>query len=307
MNAKRVARWLAHRGADLIDLLNGYNDIQRLGIASYSRDKQIERMKQRQPYALSSSKEFFVVSTRDSVIGPILLHDGEYDFDKLVEAFDVMQFHGIAKPTVLVDIGANIGSICIPAVSRGLVGKAIAIEPGPENCRLLRANIELNDLRSKIEVHEVALGQRDDETLVLQLSPENNGDHQIAVKGSHSGRDTVEVASARLDTVLEEADAGSIFLWMDVQGYEGHVLAGAADILDRRPPMVLEFSPRGLRRTASFGILKESLEKYDYFVDLRQPKQVRPIAALDALYDQLGDDGDYDLVENFTDIFVFSR
>ncbi len=35
--------------------------------------------------------------------------------------------------TSLIDIGANIGTICIPAVKCGLFDRAIAIEPEPLN------------------------------------------------------------------------------------------------------------------------------------------------------------------------------
>lgn len=247
-----------------------------------------------------------LVSTSDSVIGRVLFQFGEFDFDKFIQALDVMRDHGLKVPTTLVDIGANIGSICIPAVARKLVDTAIAIEPGVENCRLLRANIELNDLRGKIHVHEVALGAKDGERLTLELSQDNAGDHRIAVDGHHSGRSGVEVLSARLDTVLQDHGSESIFLWMDVQGYEGHVLAGAPLTLGKRPPLVLEFWPRGLRRTASFDILRECLAGYDCFVDLNEPRRVRPISELDGLYQEIGQGNDPPRMTDFTDILVFS-
>ena len=69
-----------------------------------------------------------------------------------------MKSHGTTKPEILIDIGANIGPICIPAVKRNYVKQAIAIEPGPDNARLLRANVALNSLHDRIIVHECAVG-----------------------------------------------------------------------------------------------------------------------------------------------------
>ena len=54
--------------------------------------------------------------------------------------------NGFDSEDIFLDIGANIGVICIPAVSRGLVEEAIAIEPESENFKLLKLNISLNNL-----------------------------------------------------------------------------------------------------------------------------------------------------------------
>lgn len=44
MNPKSLARWLAHRGADVVHALHAYNGIEKLGIARYARGKVFEGM-----------------------------------------------------------------------------------------------------------------------------------------------------------------------------------------------------------------------------------------------------------------------
>jgi hypothetical protein len=65
----------------------------------------------------------------------------------------------------------------------------------------------------------------------------------------------------------------STLLWIDTQGYEGHVLEGAQRILHRprgeRPMMVLEFWPYGLDRVDGFSRLARSLEGFGSLHNLR--------------------------------------
>jgi len=65
----------------------------------------------------------------------------------------------------------------------------------------------------------------------------------------------------------------STLLWIDTQGYEGHVLQGAQRILQRpigeRPMIVLEFWPYGLDRVDGFSRLIEYLQEFGSLRDLR--------------------------------------
>lgn len=54
----------------------------------------------------------------------------------------------------------------------------VAIEPEPRNFSLLKSNLELNLLSSKVELHNCALGS-EKEQLRLYLSDDNSGDHQL--------------------------------------------------------------------------------------------------------------------------------
>ena len=211
------------------------------------------------PYLVTGHPEKFVVSTTDKVIGRELFLHGEFDFEKLRSALAIMAREGCSSPSHLIDVGANIGSITIPALKRGLMQTATAIEPHPGNLRLLRANIALNGLENHVSVLAQAVGNCD-AVLHLYESATNSGNHSI-------GNEGIPVLSSRLDD-LPLPTAQSL-LWMDIEGYEGHALLGAARLLVAGVPVVCEFNAAYLGQAGGMDGLVQSLANRAIF-DLKQ-------------------------------------
>lgn len=82
-----------------------------------------------QKFMIAQGKETYVVVTGDMAVGYPLFMQGESDFSKFVDAFSLLRDAKGRNCDVLWDIGANIGSICIPALTRNFVKKAVAFEP----------------------------------------------------------------------------------------------------------------------------------------------------------------------------------
>lgn len=223
------------------------------------------------PYLVVGRQELFVVSTADKVIGRELFLSGEFDFSKLQHALRIMTREGVEHPSHLVDVGANIGSIVIPAMRRGLIQSATAIEPHPENVRLLRANLALNNLREDVRVIETAVGDGSSSRLLLKESATNGGNHSISDEG-------FPVCSSRLDEM--ELPLTKTLLWMDIEGYEGHALKGASTLLERGVPVVSEFNPEYLTASGGLDLFFRSLEGRRIF-DLGTPAGVE--TSLEAL------------------------
>lgn len=203
------------------------------------------------PYLVTGHPEHFVVSTADKVIGREVFLDGEFDFAKLQTALAILEREGQPAPIRLIDVGANIGTITIPALKRGLLHTATAIEPHPHNLRLLRANIALNGLEDRVTVLVRAVGDRSGVTLHLHESATNSGNHSIGAGG-------IPIASSKLD----DLDLPSVpsLLWMDIEGYEGHALAGAKSLLSSGIPFVSEFNPEFLTKAGGLEAFKHALE-----------------------------------------------
>jgi hypothetical protein len=150
-----------------------------------------------------------------------------------------------------------------------------------------------------ISVHESACGKFDNETLDLTLSEDNLGDHRIQVSDlpghdNEHKRNKIQIWSNTLDTLCPIEPAENTLIWIDTQGYEGYVLAGARRWLDAGTPVVLEFQPYLMKRANSFGLMKGALANYAGFYDLWQkPYRFRPISDLDDLYAELGKAGDF--------------
>jgi hypothetical protein len=130
----------------------------------------------------------------------------------------------------------------------------------------------------------------DNETLDLELSEDNLGDHRIGLSDPYGHDNGVEIRkiqiqSNTLNTLCPVEPAENTLIWMDTQGYEGYVLAGATRWLDTGTPLVMEFDPYLMKRVNSFGLMKAALANYAGFHDLWQnPRRFRPISDLDDLY-----------------------
>jgi FkbM family methyltransferase len=252
-------------------------------------------------YMIASGKETYVVFPRDMAVGYPLFMTGESDFEKFVNATSLTrQRRGSATVSVLWDIGANIGSICIPAVRRNYLEKAVAFEPEVELYKLLRANIILNEVDGRIATFRTALGRGHSKEL-LTMGDGNTGDYRILgssfetdAMGEQSRRQQ-QIDVAPLDDFFDNFEVGKTLLWLDVQGYEGFVLAGAEKILKSAPPLVTEFWPYAMRRLDSFEVFQEIVCSgiYKEFVDLSDPAlEPRPPTKgeFTSRYEAAGDD-----------------
>jgi len=250
-------------------------------------------------FLLADWQEKYVVARRDLVIGRAVFCSGEFELDKFDKARALLgQDTG---QMAFVDIGANIGTMCIPMIARGHFARAIAIEPEPLNARLLSTNIHLNNVADQIEVFEAALGDSAG-SAKLYMSTTNFGDHLLSPDGTTvENRQSVEVDVKTLDELIPLGERSNLFLWLDTQGYEGFVLKSASAILADAPPMVLEFDPDSLGigqayETLCTAVLNAPYTKV-YDLDEANPVAVPVTAqALDALFQE------YNRVDGFTDL-----
>jgi FkbM family methyltransferase len=236
---------------------------------------------------LQDTKETFVVIGYDTAVSRNLYVHGTSDFALLQTAVDALGATFTLE--MLVDIGANIGTICVPAVKRGLAKRAIAIEPEARNYRMLMANIFLNGVEDRIQVHNQALGDSDDQTVLLELSPNNAGDHRIRVESTdgllgEKNRVLTTVRSDTLERVVGDIDASRTLLFMDAQGSEGLILAGARHAVAAQVPVVTEVWPYGLKRAGCYHQLREVVSRYQHFYDLSEASPVaHPSGEIDNL------------------------
>ena len=241
-------------------------------------------------FLVSNGTEKFILSASDQGIGKsVFIEQQPFDFYKMNQVIALLG--GRHKRLMLIDVGANVGTICIPAVKRGLFRQAVAVEPAPGNYAMLSANIWINDLAGQIIAYNVALGKHDSETLNFELSMDNLGDHRITLSGEARGsaRKVISVKSETLDKIIPYVEPDTALLWIDTQGFEGYVLAGASNALRCQIPIVLEFWPQGMSRTESYQLLKKALTTagYKHFYDLE--RSMKPVLlsnqSLDEVYD----------------------
>src|SRR4051794_9802760 len=179
---------------------------------------------------------------------------------------------------MFVDVGANIGTTSIPAVLSEGFASAVAIEPEPENVRVLRLNVLLNDLDERITVLPVAVSDAVGES-ELVVTPDRGGKHWLAAdqttrerKRSGRERETLTVKTVTVDRLAETGEIDverTGLMWIDAEAHEGHILAGATALLERGTPLVLEWNPSNLDKVGDRGRLQDAVaEHYTHFAGM---------------------------------------
>jgi FkbM family methyltransferase len=135
--------------------------------------------------------------------------------------------------TGLVDFGANIGLATVwLATTYGLDG-VVALEPLPENARLLRTNVRANNIAC--QVIEAAVGTSTGVTYFAETSESNLG-HVAEV-----GR---EIPLVDVREIVNELSFARSLLKMDIEGMEGELLKSIDPEWTRKfVAMVMEMHP----------------------------------------------------------------
>ncbi len=254
------------------------------------------------------------ISTRDHGIAAHLFRERQYEYHSSLRALRFLKTTGFVprENATMMDIGANIGIISIGLLLADEIHSAVAIEPEPANFDLLVRNVKQNGLSERMVCLQTAVGDTES-TLTMELCPTNPGDHRIRLTPTgdaterldESSRRTIQVRSLPLQQVLELPDVSDSamampsLVWIDVQGYEGYVFAGAQDLLSSGIPTVSEIWPYGILRAGM------SLEQFtsvvtgiwsDYWVERRERFIRYPISVFDRYLEELGTEGYFENV-----------
>lgn len=246
----------------------------------------------------------FAVSTTDLTVGRDLFARGARRDMKMVRrVVQVLRRLGQGwrlERSTFVDVGANVGTTTVAALHKLPFVRAVACEPEPGNLRLLRANVGLNDLGGRVLVRAAAVGESSG-TLELVVDPSNSGGHYV---GSGPGARSTPVTT--LDALAREGafkprDVGLI--WLDVQGHEGYVLAGASRLRARGVPVLFELYPEGLGTEGLACLVAHTAAPYTHLLDMRRLDRdtdpaaaLQPVTALSGIAESLSGSGHTDVL-----------
>ncbi len=199
---------------------------------------------------------FSVDMLRDKKIGTNL-QEGSYHQEDTLELLK----NFITPDSVVVDIGAHIGTLAVPLAK--LAGKVIAFEPAPSTFALLKKNIEQNNLT--IDARNKGLGSRSGYASLQTEHFANAGANTLEL-----GQGSIEVST--LDDEVEYADVIKI----DVEGMELAVFEGGVELIEKVRPII--FSEVNLSALRAHGSLPQKIEQflykrgYDLYVPLGDKK-----------------------------------
>jgi len=174
------------------------------------------------------------------------------------------------EEVLYIDIGANIGSTCIPLANLGY--ETIAIEANPDSSSILLKNIALNFTRN-IKVFPIAVGPKDLNFTFANIYSQsgNMGATSLNINWN-SGLNKQKVNSvylATLDDILKFLNKFNnnkklkLIIKIDVEGFESEVFDGAQETIKYfRPEIIFEYNPSADSSKSQFW---EKLENYKTF------------------------------------------
>jgi FkbM family methyltransferase len=169
-----------------------------------------------------------------------------------------------------IDIGANIGSTCIPIANLGY--ETIAIEANPETSSILLKNISINS-GCNATIFPMAVGPKHLNFTFANIYSQsgNMGATSLNVNWN-SGLNKQKVISvylATLDDILKFLNKFNnnkkpkLIIKIDVEGFESEVFDGAQDTIKYfRPEIIFEYNPSADSSKSQFW---EKLEDYKIF------------------------------------------
>lgn len=160
------------------------------------------------------------------------LYTGLHEFTDM--AFTL---HALRQDELFLDIGANIGAYTL--LASGCVGaRTVAFEPVASTYAALQDHVRLNAITHLATAWRLGLAAKDGE---LRFTRDEDSRNHVLTTHDAVGTPTETVGVRTLDGVLAEhmPAAAPRLLKLDVEGYEGEVLAGAQSTLAGTEPCAI--------------------------------------------------------------------
>ncbi|MEM3087838.1 MAG: FkbM family methyltransferase [Candidatus Bathyarchaeia archaeon] len=147
----------------------------------------------------------------------------------------------LRKGGTFLDIGANVGGYTVRACKKGV--KTIAIEPDPDNYRLLKLNLRLNHCTNSIVLNMAAGSKREIRQLHFGRDNSPAGYSVIPDKFAGTVKCSVEVKPVDIAIAPLLDDGWIDLVKIDVEGFEVEVIKGALNLLKRTRHIIVEVIP----------------------------------------------------------------
>jgi FkbM family methyltransferase len=173
----------------------------------------------------------FTYYTNDFWIGGALDVTGEYSEEEVQKLLSL-----IDKNSIVVEVGANIGSITVPMAKKA--AQLYAFEPQPDTFKLLEGNIAQNTLQGHTTVFPIALSDTEGEAAITAVDYDGIKINGGAASISDDAREgSIRVKTATLDDTFIELGRMDL-LKIDVEGHEIEVLKGGTETIKRLRPLI---------------------------------------------------------------------
>lgn len=202
----------------------------------------------------------YLVFNNDGGISRQLYVNGEYNLKTLKKTVNIL-----GKFTLILDVGANIGSTCISSIKRNYSKTAIAIEADEKNYKLLKTNVAINNLEKKISTFNYLVTDKNKN--FKQIKKKNNfgANYFIETNNPILNLNKKKISLNKFTKYLKK---NKTLVWIDTQGHEPYVLNGSSKLIKSNIPFVIEFTPKFFKRLKNENVLIKNLKKFKFYYDL---------------------------------------
>jgi len=188
------------------------------------------------------------------------------------------QMHYLLKSlktnSIFIDIGAGIGEHVILAASKIKTGKIIAFEPDDEARSYLTQSIQLNNLKSLVQVEKLVVAQKNG-----RIGFDNNQTSELR-KISIAKR-SPKLLAISLDSYCQKNKIKQIeLLKIDVEGAEFLVLSGAKQLLSQQKiqRLIVELNPKCQTLGLTIKQTLQLLQQFNYQLFDEQQRKISNIS-----------------------------
>lgn len=275
----------------------------------------VEKRKQDQQLAMDLVRPFmpfvslefdglrFIFASEDEIITHSMVQD-QATFPKAEMEFCLRKCQEIGmtmEKGIFLEVGANVGTTTLYMHKRlGKTWKYYAFEPMEENFKLLQVNCLLNGCQD-IVCENKGITDHTGGQMRFLFDEYNSGGSGVDIKSRRQSPHMVNPRMVSCTTVDDYLAVKAIsyqnvrLIWIDVQGHEPNVVAGAKKTLrSSGAPCYLEFNYQDYEELGTLRDFVQDLQTiYDKFICYEQYENgrttARPVSELDQLADELRD------------------
>jgi len=153
----------------------------------------------------------------------------EHDPDQVAEFDEFLAEVSRQENPYLLDIGCHFGIFTFGMLGRcGPGSRAVAVDPSPVACRMVRHISEGNDWKARVTVLQSAAGANPGELEMIDAGMASSG--YFVLPSDHPQKDRIRVPIRTIDDLVGEFGVPH-FIKIDVESFEGDVLRGGSKIL----------------------------------------------------------------------------
>jgi FkbM family methyltransferase len=228
-------------------------------------------------YNVNNNK--YYIHNQNDIIEKTLMSGKQWNNDMIIVIKDLVKKYKLKH---FVNIGAHIGSVCIP-ISRN-IQQATAIEAYPKTFTKLNNNIKLNNIKN-INTINCAIGNKNEDVYFLddthdRLINNSGGMHVITNDNIKNNERSANIVNKSINVEMIQFDDLNLdpdIILLDIEGMEYEFLLGSSNTIKKyKPIIIMEIWDNNKRKSENMSTTKQDILShmdnmgYKIYIDMRE-------------------------------------